>query len=179
VSIPGPYLYLLVAGETLVNVVSDAVPDRTFTGRIARIYPAVDPVTRTATVEVRLANAKNAAGEWLLRPGLYAEGRIVLAVRRDVVTLPADVALRRGDRFLAFVVTGDAAERRVLTIGVRDGNVLEVAAGLKAGEEVVVSGQHRLTDGYPVRRGERRQSAGGTEPCDSARDRRPTARCSL
>ncbi len=151
VAIPGPYLRHLVAGQTTVSVVSDVAPERTFSGVIVRVYPAVDPVTRTATVEVRLANETDAAGSWVLRPGLYAEGRIVLEVRRDVVVLPVDVVLRRGDRFLAFVVKDGKAETRALQVGVRDGNRFEIVAGLRAGEQVVVAGQHRLTDGQPVR----------------------------
>ena len=150
-AIPGPYLHLLTAGKTAVSVYSDAAPGRTFTGLIARIHPAVDPVTRTATVEVRLKNERNAAGEWLLRPGLYAEGRIILEAKSGVVTLPADVALRRGARFLAFVVKDGKAETRELKVGARDGNVLEIAEGLRVVEQVVVMGQLRLTDGLPVR----------------------------
>ncbi len=150
-AIPGPYLHLLTAGKTAVSVYSDAAPGRTFMGLIARIYPAVDPVTRTATVEVRLKNERNGAGEWLLRPGLYAEGRIILEAKSGVVTLPADVALRRGARFLAFVVKDGKAETRELKVGARDGNILEVTEGLRVGEQVVVMGQHRLTDGLPVR----------------------------
>jgi multidrug efflux pump subunit AcrA (membrane-fusion protein) len=38
-----------------------------------------------------------------------------------------------------------------LTVGVRDSNRLEILQGLAAGEQVVVMGQHRLTDGIPVR----------------------------
>jgi membrane fusion protein (multidrug efflux system) len=151
IAIPGPYLHLLTAGKTAVSVYSDAAPGRTFTGLIARIYPAVDPVTRTATVEVRLKNERNGAGEWLLRPGLYAEGRIILEAKSGVVTLPADVALRRGARFLAFVVKDGKAETRELKVGARDGNILEVTEGLRVGEQVVIMGQHRLTDGLPVR----------------------------
>ncbi len=150
IAIPGPYLHLLTTGKTAVSVYSDAVPGRTFMGLIARIYPAVDPVTRTATVEVRLKNERNEAGEWLLRPGLYAEGRIILEAKTGVVTLPADVALRRGSRFLAFVVKNGRAETRELKVGARDGNTLEIAEGLRVGEQVVIMGQHRLTDGFPV-----------------------------
>lgn len=151
IAVPGAYLHLLTAGKTVVRVVSDAVPGRVFTGVIARIHPAVDPVTRTATVEVRIANERNASGEWLLRPGLYAEGRIVLELRQDVVVVPADIVLRRGTRFLAFVVNGGKAETRELRTGIRDGNALEVLDGLRVGEHVVVMGQHRLADGVPVR----------------------------
>ncbi len=151
VAVPGPHLRHLAAGRTTMSVVSDAAPDRQFPGVIARIHPMVDPVTRTATVEARLANETDAAGEWVLRPGLYAEGRIVLGIRRDVPVLPADVLLRRGERFLAFVVADGRAETRTLKVGVRDGNLVEIADGLKAGEPVVVAGQHRLTSGQPVR----------------------------
>lgn len=151
IAIPGPYLHILQTGITQVEVYSDAVPHRTFTGIISRIYPAVDPVTRTATVEVRLTNEHSPDGEWLLRPGLYAEGRIILGVRKDVVTLPADVALRRGERFIAFVVKDGKAETRELSVGVRDGNTLEILSGLNVDEQVVVMGQHRLTDGVGIR----------------------------
>ena len=150
-AITGPYLHMLTAGKTAVPVYSDAVPDRTFMGTVTRIHPAADPVTRTATVEIRLKNEKNEAGEWLLRPGLYAEGRIILEVKQDAVTLPADVVLRRGTRFLAFVVKGDKAETRELTINARDGNTMSVANGLAVGEQLVIMGQHRLTDGCAVR----------------------------
>ena len=151
-AIPGPYLHLMTAGQTAVTVYSDAVPERTFQGVISRIHPAVDPVTRTATIEIRLANEKNGSGEWLLRPGLYAEGRIILDVKNNVPTLPADVALRRGPRFLAFVVKdGTKAETRELTVGARDGNLLAIEQGLAPGEQVVIMGQHRLTDGCTVR----------------------------
>ena len=151
-AIPGPYLHLMAVGRTAVSVYSDAVPERTFQGIISRIHPAVDPVTRTATVEIRLKNEKKENGEWLLRPGLYAEGRIILDVKSNVPTLPADVALRRGPRFLAFVVKdGAKAETRELTVGARDGNLLAIEQGLAPGEQVVIMGQHRLTDGCAVR----------------------------
>jgi membrane fusion protein (multidrug efflux system) len=151
IAVPGAYLHLLTAGKTVVTVVSDAVPGRVFTGVIARIQPSVDPVTRTATVEVRIANEMSASGEWLLRPGLYAEGRIVLEHKQDAVVVPADIVLRRGARFLAFVVQHGKAETRELKTGIRDGNMLEVLDGLRVGEHVVVMGQHRLADGVSVR----------------------------
>lgn len=150
IAIPGPYLQLLTEGKTEVVLASDAVPQKTFIGVIERIHPAVDPVTRTATIEVRIKNERESNGGWLLRPGLYAEGRIILEVKRDVVTLPADVALRRGERFLAFVVKEGRAETRELTVGARDGNTLEIVEGLRPGEQVVVMGQHRLADGSEV-----------------------------
>jgi multidrug efflux pump subunit AcrA (membrane-fusion protein) len=109
-------------------------------------------VTRTATIEVRLPNAKNARGEWLLRPGLYAEGRLILGERADVVAVPFDVLLRRGMRYLGFVVNGDHAETREIVPGVREGRMVEVLSGLAAGEELVISGQHRLSDGVRVNR---------------------------
>lgn len=151
VAIPGPYLRFLVAGQTVVDVFSDAAPEQPFSGVIARIYPAVDPVTRTATIETRLTNKTGASGAWVLRPGLYAEGRIILDVRSNVVVLPADVLLRRGERFLAFVIKDNKAETRQIKVGVRDGNRFEIVDGLTIGERVVVAGQHRLTQGQPIR----------------------------
>jgi RND family efflux transporter MFP subunit len=152
VAVPGSYLPQIEAGKTRVDVRADAAPGVVFPGVVAHVHPVVDSVTRTATIEVRLPNAKNARGEWLLRPGLYAEGRLILGERRDVVAVPFDVLLRRGMRYLGFVVNGDHAETREIVPGVREGRMVEALSGLVAGEELVISGQHRLSDGVRVNR---------------------------
>ncbi len=152
VAVPGSYLPQIEAGRTRVELRADAAPGVVFPGVVAHVHPVVDSVTRTATIEVRLANAKNARSEWLLRPGLYAEGRLILGERTDVVAVPFDVLLRRGTRYLGFVVRGDRAETREIVPGVREGRMVEVLAGVAADEELVVSGQHRLSDGVRVNR---------------------------
>jgi hypothetical protein len=90
-----------------------------FIGLIARIHPAVDPVTRTATVEVRLKNERNATGNGCYAPASMQKAISFWIVRRDTLTLPADVALRRGTRFIAFVVNDGKAQTRELRVGVR------------------------------------------------------------
>jgi len=157
IAVPGSYLPQIEARRTRVEVCADAAPGVVFPGVVAHVHPVVDSVTRTATVEVRLPNAKNDRGEWLLRPGLYAEGRLILGERKDVVAVPFDVLLRRGTRALGFVIREDRAETREIVPGVREGRMVEVLSGVAAGEELVVSGQHRLSDGVRVNR------TGGTE----------------
>jgi len=152
VSIPGGYLPRIGAGKTRVELRADAAPGVVFPGVVAHVHPVVDPVTRTATIEVRLPNAQNERGDWLLRPGLYAEGRLILGERPDVTAVPVDVLLRRGARYLGFVVSGDRAQTREIVPGVRDGRMVEALAGVEAGEELVVSGQHRLANGVRVNR---------------------------
>lgn len=152
VAVPGSALPKIVPDTTAVTVCADAYPDRQFACRISKVYPTVDAATRTATVEIRIRNERNDRGEHLLRPGLYVTARIVVQRKDRVVVVPADVLIRRLGKYYAFVVEGGLARRRLVTLGLRSGERVEIVGGLSLGEGVVVSGQHRLTDGSPVKR---------------------------
>jgi len=129
-----------------VEVTADAVPGRVFTGRVAGTNPLLSPETRTAEVKVEVPNP-----EGLLRPGMTARVRAVLARRDGVVTVPVEAVLRRSGRAVVFVVEGDVAREREVTTGLSDGRRVEVRTGIGAGERVVVAGQETLRDGVTVR----------------------------
>jgi multidrug efflux system membrane fusion protein len=88
----------------------------------------------------------------VLRPGVFAEVTAPLGASSDAPVIP-QLAVRPSEKgFLAFVVEGDTAHERVLTLGLRtaDGRV-EVRGGLKPGELLVVRGAEALRDGVKVR----------------------------
>jgi RND family efflux transporter MFP subunit len=152
--------YVRIREGMRVEVRPPALPDVQRTGTVSRISPVLNPMTRTAQVEVTVDNEDGA-----LRPGMVAEVGIELSRRPDVVLAPsrALVLSSRTDterEASIFVVeAGEAGEpavarRRRLTIGRRYGRRVEIVEGLEGGEEVVVQGQHLLRDGAEVRTGD-------------------------
>ncbi len=152
VSVPAHMLPLLVPGKTPVEVRTDAYPDRVFHCVVERIFPTVDTATRTASVEILLANEHNGNGTWLLRPGMYATAEIRMAMRDRALMIPSAGILRVLDELIVFVVKGDTAHAVSVKTGLRSGDQEEILAGLSEGDEYVIMGQNKLTDGAKVER---------------------------
>jgi len=152
-AIPDRLLSFVRAGETAVSVRVDAVSERAFDCTVSRVWPTVDTATRTATAEVLLDNEKTGNGDWLLRPGMYATASVTLVSRKGVLAVPSSALVRVFDRFVLFVVDADGiAHARDVVTGIRSGDRVEILSGLAEGEEYVVVGQNKLTDGVAVSR---------------------------
>jgi len=130
------------------HVEVDALPGRTFTGKVVRLAPTLDPATRTLDAEVQLDNR---AGE--LYPGMYGRGAIVVETHPHMPVVPVAAVVLSNKQAFAFAVDpgGDIVHRRALTLGVDGGDWFEVKAGLRAGDEVVVGGSESLADGMKIR----------------------------
>jgi RND family efflux transporter MFP subunit len=128
------------------HVELDALPGRSFAGKVVRLSPTLDPGTRTLDAEVQLANPK---GE--LRPGMYGRGAIVVAVHRDALVVNVGAVMLVEGKPFVFVLDGQAVRRRAITTGVDGGEWFEVTSGLAAGQEVVTAGTEGLADAMPVR----------------------------
>jgi len=113
----------------------------------------ISHVAGAATASSRMVPViAHATGDAALRPGTFAEVRVRTGVAAEAPAIP-QTAIRPSERgFLGFVVEGDLARERVLTLGMRteDGRV-EVRSGLKRGERLVVRGGEALKDGARVR----------------------------
>ena len=119
---------------TPAAVTVDALPGRTFRGRVTFINPELDDMTRTLTARIEVENAR---GE--LRPGMYATAELMPAGRR-AVTVPLTAVLPTGTKDLVFVNRGDGRfVPRQVRVGVRGDSLVEIVAGLKPGDEVVAS----------------------------------------
>jgi RND family efflux transporter MFP subunit len=121
-------------------------PGQTFTGTVARINPAADPVTRQVPVIVSIPNAQGA-----LVSGLFAEGR-VQAESRQGITVPATAVDERGVQPAVVRVTGGKAERVPVTLGVRDPETdrVEITSGVSAGDTLLIGAAIGTTPGTPV-----------------------------
>jgi RND family efflux transporter MFP subunit len=128
------------------HVELDALPGKSFLGKVVRLAPAFDPLTRTLDAEVELGNK-----DGLLRPGMYGRGAVVVEVHPGALTVPEAAVLVSSGKRYAFVLKGERVQRRQLEIGVDHGDWLEVQRGLSAGEELVTAGYDGLDDGALVR----------------------------
>jgi multidrug efflux pump subunit AcrA (membrane-fusion protein) len=117
----------------------DAVPDRTFRGRVTFIYPQLDERTRTLTARVEVDNPGR-----VLQPGMYAAAELVPAGRR-ALSVPLAAVLPTGTRDIVFVNRGDGRFLPLeVRVGVRGDSLIEIVHGLKPGDEVVASATYLL-----------------------------------
>lgn len=128
-----------------VEVRVDALKNRTFAGRVAKVYPTASTASRNFTVRVVLANPAN-----LLRPGLFARGDVVVENRTGTV-VAKDALLSRNGKNQMFVAQGTRADLRTIRVGVQTPETVEVREGIRAGERVIVVGQDGLADGDVIR----------------------------
>jgi membrane fusion protein (multidrug efflux system) len=147
-SLPERHLATLAVGQT-VQVGVQAYPGETFPGRITAISPGVEEGTRSVKVRATLANPDRR-----LRPGMFAELRVLLPQGPAVLTVPATAITYNPYGDSVFVVTpgapGPTVQRRQVETGeVREGRVA-VVSGLAAGERVVSAGQVKLRNGMVV-----------------------------
>lgn len=112
-----------------------AFPDREFVGRVAFIYPVVNPQTRTIKIRSEFANYQQ-----LLKPQMYGEVTFQKTLGK-VLTIPATAVLFTGKRQVAWVKTFEGQfESRDITLGEKNNGKYEVLSGVKEGDEVAVSG---------------------------------------
>lgn len=129
-----------------VEVQFDAYPDEAFSGTVNRIYPTIDPATRTFTVEVRISNQ----GE-RIKPGMFARVTIDLGSQVNVVVPDRAVVKQTGSgNKYVFVLKGNKVSYNKVELGQRLGDSYELISGVADGDSVVISGQTRLIDGSQV-----------------------------
>jgi multidrug efflux system membrane fusion protein len=121
---------------------------REFTAKVVHVAESADDVSRLVDITANIDDPSDRT----LRPGSFAEITVPVSSTRDAAIIPVS-AVRPSERgFIAYVVEGDKAVERILTLGMRsaDGQV-EVLSGLKAGEALVIRGSEALQNGAAVR----------------------------
>ena len=139
--------YPLIKKGMQARITADVYPDREFEGRIFRIHPTIDPMSRTFSAEISIPNSNE-----LLRPGMFARVYIDMGEVEAFVVPSSSVLIQEGtnDRYI-FVAEGNTASRRLVKLGKRFDDKVEIAEGeLKEGDNLVVDGQARLTDGLSI-----------------------------
>ena len=116
-------------------------PTQEFTGRVDRLSPTADPVTRQVTIFVTIPNTTGK-----LIAGLFAEGR-VNAETRQAIVIPASAVDETGATPTVTRITNGKAERVNVTLGLRqaDNETIEITNGIAAGDVVILGSSKAVT----------------------------------
>jgi RND family efflux transporter MFP subunit len=128
-----------------VRVVVASYPGATFEGKVARINPVVDSVSRTFQVEVAIPNSRG-----LLRPGGFAKASIVTDHSAEAAAVPIESVVKFAGVTKLFVVEGDRARSINVETGIEGSGWVEVIGALPKDARVVTEGQTQLADGTAV-----------------------------
>ena len=139
--------YTKVKKGDSVEITADALPGQTFNGKVRKIYPTVDPATRTFTVEVVIDN-----GNSVLRPGMFARAKVNFGMNNSVVIPDVAVVKQQGsgERFVYVLNEDNTVTYQKVVLGRRMGAEYEVLEGLSDGAKVVTGGMIRLKAGIKV-----------------------------
>jgi len=121
----------------LVKASVIAFPGRVFEGKIAKIYPNMDPTTHRMTVRCEIPDAKDE-----LRPGMLAEFIIRVQDPVQATAIPVNGVVRNGDGTYAAWVTTDRQHffQRIVKTGLEKDGRYQVLNGLQPGELAVTDG---------------------------------------
>ena len=133
-------------GDT-VSLTVDALPGRSFTGKVNRLYPTINAATHTFNAEVLVQNSDRA-----LRPGMFARVKVVFGSNHRVV-LPDQCIVKQegtGQKFVYLLNLDNTVSYVPVTLGRHIGTEYEVIDGVNVGDSVVLKGQSTLKDGVKV-----------------------------
>jgi len=123
----------------------DNYPGETFTGSVYLISPAVSTSSRAFSVGALVTNTN-----FRLKANTFARGTLVLERGVPTRMIPLEAVVSFAGVTKVFVVEGDTVHARAVKVGrIQDGRQ-EILEGLKPGEQVVISGQSRLSEGMKV-----------------------------
>ena len=142
----------MIGGEPVVTIEQmspvkvEVYGDEIFHGKVSLIYPTVDPQTRTFPVEIKLPNK-----DLKVRPGMFARVTMNFGTQNHVVAPDLSIIKQAGsgDRYIYVYKDGKVSYNKVL-LGRRMDDKYEIISGVSDGDQVVVAGQSRLTNGAEV-----------------------------
>jgi RND family efflux transporter MFP subunit len=121
------------------------LPDREFPGTVTRIADALQPGTRTLLTEIDIPNPDGA-----LSPGIYCTAELRIPRKTTSLSVPADAIIFNRDGMQVAVVNNGKAEIRKVGVKRDLGTRVEVDAGVKAGDQVILNPPVNLADGNKV-----------------------------
>jgi HlyD family secretion protein len=134
-----------VGDEAIVTL--DALPNRTFTGRVKYMTPQADLASRTFPVKIEVSNSPDHA----IKAGMFARVTLRTGAAQRSVFVPKDAVVRRASAQVVFVVEEAKARMVPIKTGRTHEGLIEVVEGqLTPGDTVVVTGNELLQDQMAV-----------------------------
>lgn len=135
-----------VGTEAVIRFPALSNPHKQLRGKVSTIFPQLDLVTRTTTVEMIIPNP-----EGLMKTDMYAIVDLVLERKKEAIIIPRQAVIQvEGKPPRVFVTDGVMAMSKEIKLGVAQEGWIEVIDGVKEGEMVIFRGQLGLVDGQQV-----------------------------
>ncbi len=136
-------------------------PDEVFEGTIVKVYPTLNPMTRSVKAEIVINNE-----DLRLKPGMYADVDIITERKENVPLIPSHSIIEKTnleyiggevsntrvmtEKFV-YIIQNDVAFKRQIDTGFEEGSIIEVVNGIYVGDVIVTIGQYDLSDSTSVR----------------------------
>jgi len=124
----------------------DAMPDTVFQARLTFVASSALQASRTFPCEFELDNPHEK-----ILGGLHARIRVLKKIHQNVIVLPQTSLVETETGRNIFVLEGDVARKKDVTIGASNNGLVVIASGLQPEETVIITGQRDLVDGQQVR----------------------------
>lgn len=130
-----------------VEITSDIYPGEIFKGTISRIFPALNPATRTVDVEIKLPNPNER-----LKPGMYVKAKVSIGSSKGILVERSSILKMLGSSaYYAFIAKNDSFAKRVgIRIGQEFDSKVEIVDGLNYGDLLITKGQSLLKDSSKI-----------------------------
>ncbi len=125
----------------------DALPGKTFRGKVTYINPSANLLSRQFTVRVSIDNPGD-----VVMPGMFAHVTFMLQREPNVLTIPREALIKKGSRSEVAVVDAKSiCHLENVTTGATDGSKIQIKSGLSAGDNVVIQSARPVKDGMIVK----------------------------
>lgn len=122
-----------------VEVSVPAYPGDQFNAEICFISDVLNEETRTITVRSEVKNT-----EYKLKPGMFADIRILLNHQAQALVLPRESILDDGNDTIVFIKKAGKFYPQIVELGAREESLVEILSGVQEGDEVVTMGNYQL-----------------------------------
>ncbi len=144
-SLPQQDLPKLYLGQP-IQLMLDALPNKIFTGKLTAMNAEVTQTSRTILAQAKVANPQHQ-----LLPGMFVNVKVLLPTQQQVVVVPQTAIVYSLYGNSVYVVNQDhTVTQTFITLGQTQGIDVVIEKGLKAGSEIVTSGQLKLHNGSPI-----------------------------
>lgn len=128
-----------------VDATATAFPGRHFRGTVAEVDTRIDTVSRAFKVRAHVPNP-----DGTLPAGMFMRISVVLETR-EVLAVPDEAIGVQAAETVVFTAVEGSARRRPVTLGKRQGELVEITAGVEPGDLVIVRGHQSVRDGAAIR----------------------------
>lgn len=143
-NVPERFLRFIEPGQQ-VNIIVDALPGESFSGKIYAISPRADPAGRSLAIRANVPNPDHR-----LKPGLFARVEIVTEHKKDSIFVPEEAIVPQGDELTVYRVVNGKAVLTTVKVGLRRFGRAEIVEGLKPTDVVITGGTMKVRDGVAV-----------------------------